>query len=128
MTIALQMLNQLEGRRRRLGMSQSALAKRCGLSVPTVQRVLAGNLEQASFGNVLAIADALGMSAVMKPVKSEDELREEQAEKKARQLIGMVQGTSGLESQAVSHEEFEAMVRRTVHELLADPGRKLWAA
>ncbi|MEO8493976.1 MAG: hypothetical protein ABI614_02825, partial [Planctomycetota bacterium] len=77
---------------------------------------------------VVAIADALGMSPVMNAAKSEDDLREEQAEKKARQLIGMVQSTCGLESQAVSEEEFEAMVRRTVHQLLAESSRRLWAA
>jgi len=121
-------LNRLNDRRRRLGMSQAILAERSGLSVPTVQRILAGNLESASFGNVAAIADALELSPALNAAKSEEEVREEQAEKKARRLVGMVQATCGLESQAVSDDEFEAMVRRTVHQLLANSNRKLWAA
>jgi transcriptional regulator with XRE-family HTH domain len=123
-----QVLNRLHDRQRRLGMSQAVLAERSGLSAPTVQRILAGNLETASFGNLAAIADALGMFPALHAAKSEEALREEQAEKKARRLIGMVQATCGLESQAVSDEEFEAMVRRTIHQLLASSNRKLWAA
>jgi hypothetical protein len=40
----------------------------------------------------------------------------------------MVQGTSGLEAQAVDREALEQMIRRTTHELLAGPKRRLWAA
>jgi transcriptional regulator with XRE-family HTH domain len=117
----------LNARRLRLGMSMSVLSVRSGVSLPTAQRILTGKLEHASFRNVSAIAAALGLTAKFLAAMSEEELREEQAEKKARRLVGMVQGTSGLESQAVSNEEFEAMVRRTVHELLSGSNRKLWA-
>lgn len=122
------LVTSLNTRRLQLKMPMPVLASRSGVSLPTVQRVLSGNLEHASFGNVSAIAEALGLTAEFKAIKSDDELREEQAEKKARQLVGMIQGTSGLEAQAVSHKDFEAMVRRTVHELLAGSSRKLWAA
>ena len=47
--------------------------------------------------------------------------------KKARELVGMVQGTSGLESQAVGQNQIEKMISQLVHQLMAGSRRKLWA-
>ena len=121
-------LNQfadLGARRKRLGMSTSVLAQRSGLSRQTVSRVLSGGT--ASFQNVSAIANVLGMSCTFETTKTEHEIREEQAEAKARKLVGMVQATCGLEAQAIDHEQVEEMVRQTVHELLAGSAHRLWA-
>jgi transcriptional regulator with XRE-family HTH domain len=119
-------LADLDARRRRLGMSAEILAQRSVLSRQTVHRVLAGG--SASFQNVIAIADVLGMSHSFSATKSAPDIREQQAEAKARALVGMVQATCGLESQAVDQEHLDEMVRQTVHELLAGPNRRLWAA
>ena len=54
------------------------------------------------------------------------ELRERQARSKAKQLVRLVQGSAGLEGQAVDQQEFESMVARTTQELLRST-RKLWA-
>jgi hypothetical protein len=55
------------------------------------------------------------------------DVREQQAWKKARKLVGMVQGTSALEGQAVSEAAYQAMVERTYHELLAGSNHRLWS-
>ena len=55
------------------------------------------------------------------------ELLHQQAVKKARELVGMVQGTSGLESQAVGQNQIEKMISQLVHQLMAGSRRKLWA-
>jgi hypothetical protein len=68
------------------------------------------------------------MSHSFLATKSVQDIREQQAEAKAQELVGMVQATCGLESQAVDQEHIDEMVRQTVHELLAGPNRKLWAA
>ncbi|MAD80331.1 MAG: hypothetical protein CMJ50_05730 [Planctomycetaceae bacterium] len=122
----LSQLADLNVRRRRLGMSAETLAQRSGLSRQTVHRVLSGG--SASFQNVIAIAGVLGMSHSFLATKSVQDIREQQAEAKAQELVGMVQATCGLESQAVDQEHIDEMVRQTVHELLAGPNRKLWAA
>jgi transcriptional regulator with XRE-family HTH domain len=119
-------LKDLDKRRRELGLSYERLSKRCGVSVPTVQRVLSGRHTEASFANVAAIAEGLGLGLRFESRVDPGRLRREQAERKARRLVALVQGTSGLEGQAVDPEAVEAMVEQTTHELLAGPKRKLW--
>ena len=51
------LLKNLDERRRDLGLSYEQLSKRCGVSRPTVQRVLSGSHAAASFANIVAIAD-----------------------------------------------------------------------
>jgi transcriptional regulator with XRE-family HTH domain len=118
---------KLENRRRELGLSQSALAARSGVSLPTVQRILSGHCPTASFENTLAIARALGMQLDAVPICEPQEILEEQARKKAKQLIGMVQGTSALEGQGISGKQIAEMVQRTADELLWGSRRRLWA-
>ena len=126
MTNGQSLFEKLENRRRELGLSQSALAERSGVSLPTVQRILTGHSPAASFDNTLAIAEAVGMQIDIVPVFNATEVLEQQARMKAERLIRMVQGTSGLEAQAISEEQIEAMKRQTIHELLAGSRRKLW--
>src|SRR5437762_3222607 len=97
----LRLFKILDDRRRELGMSYAALAKRSGVSMTTVVRILSGRHPQASFENVWAIAGALDVSVRFEPNASAEEVCERQARRKAKQLVGMVQGTSGLEGQAL---------------------------
>jgi len=117
--------NELERRRRILGMSCSAVAARTGLSLRTVQRVLSGKENDPGFGTVAAIADCLGMSVDFK-ASDADALRRRQAERKADQLISIVQGTSALEMQAVPDETIRHLKEKTIYELLTGSRRKLW--
>lgn len=120
------LFKKMNARRRELGMSCAALAQRSGVSMPTVVRILSGNRAQARFENVLAIAEALGMTMRIEATTNVEELREAQAEEKAAQLIALVQGTSGLEGQGLDADTLAQMKRRTVHELLAGSKRTLW--
>src|SRR5205823_4847667 len=120
-------LNTLESRRRDLRISVTDLARRSKVSLPTVNRILSGRFPNASFANVLAVANALGMSASFEPLSPAAEFREEQARRKAKRLVGMVQATSALEAQAVDDESLRQMTRQTVHELLAGSPRALWS-
>ena len=54
-------LKDLDKRRRDLGLSYELLSKRCGVSRPTVQRILSGRQAAASFANIVAIAESLGL-------------------------------------------------------------------
>ncbi|MBX3414460.1 MAG: helix-turn-helix domain-containing protein [Pirellulales bacterium] len=115
-----------EARRRQLGLSFATLAQRSGVSQPTLKRMLHGELTHHSFGNVIAVADALGMAAQFSTTAA-SEMREQQALSKARRLVGLAQGTSALEAQAVDQATFDGMVQQTMHELLAGSPRRLWA-
>lgn len=121
------LFEKLESRRRELGLSQSALAERSGVSLPTVHRILSGHSPAASFENTVAIAQAMGMQLDVVPIFPAQEILEQQARKKAERLVGMVQGTSALEAQAVSARHLGQMIKKTVQELLAGSRRRLWA-
>jgi len=120
-------LRDLDKRRRELGISFELLARRSGVSLPTVQRILSGQYPTASFSNVVAIAESLGLGVCFASKADPRKMRREQAQRKARKLVSLVQGTSGLEGQAVDRKTVEAMVEQTAHELLAGSRRKLWS-
>ena len=117
----------LNARRKRLGMTYQVLAARSGVSIATVQRILSCENDQANFSNVVAVVRALGMTANFIESVSDNEFCELQAQKKSKRLISILQGSSGLEGQAVDDQTLEDMVQQTVHELLSGPKRKLWA-
>ncbi len=119
--------NGLNERRKRLGMNHKVLAARSGISIATVQRILSCGNDQANYSNVVAVAEALGMTVNFTERVSDIELREQQARKKSKSLMSLLQGTSGLEGQAVDDQTLRDMVQQTVHDLLAGSGRKLWA-
>lgn len=123
---AAELLHQLDARRRKLGMSMSALAKRSGLSLPTVQRILSGRHGGAAFDAIISIASALGVKLDLSETKSVSELARDGAMEKARRLVRMVQGTSALEGQAVDADKINELTDQAMHALMAGPRRKLW--
>jgi transcriptional regulator with XRE-family HTH domain len=118
-------LRDLERRRKELGMTLDVLAKRSDLSRATVCRLLSGAHVHADFLHIVYLAKALGIDVEFKPTPVDD-LVEQQAERQSRRLVGMVQGTMGLESQAVQAEEVARMERDARRRLLAGSRRKLW--
>src|SRR6476659_2286572 len=103
------LLATLDQRRRWLGMNYAVIAKRSGVSMPTVVRILSGKHPQAIFANVYAIANALGLSLDLREEIRGDELLERQARQKARRVTAMLQGTSGLEGQALGKAALDEM-------------------
>jgi len=127
---------ELDSRRRELGIPYSVLSERSGVSQPVIQRLLSGKLQAPRFRSVIAVAQALGMHGpqILKDgsIKfdsglSVEHIRAQQAREKATKLVGMVQGTSALEGQAVGKAAYHAMVERTYHELLAGSNHRLWS-
>jgi transcriptional regulator with XRE-family HTH domain len=109
-------------------MTLDALAERSGVSLPTVQRVLAGDQARASLPSVLALADALEMRLDLEPRSDADEVLDREARRKAERLVGMVHGSAALEGQGLDEPTRERMIQRTVHELRAGSKRRIWAA
>ena len=118
---------KLDKRRQELGMTFEALSKRSGVPVSTLKAIFKKGVEHATFANVAAIADALGVDIEFADEVDSYEILHQQAVKKARELVGMVQGTSGLESQAVAQNQIEGMIQQLIHQLMAGSRRKLWA-
>jgi hypothetical protein len=103
------------------------LSTRSGVSRAVVQRILSGKHAAASFASIAAIAGSLGLSIRFDTEVSVEKLRRDQARRKARKLVSLVQGTSGLEGQAVDQATIESMVETTTHELLAGSKSRLWS-
>jgi transcriptional regulator with XRE-family HTH domain len=118
---------KLDQRRQELGMTFEALSKRSGVPVSTLKAIFKKGIEHSTFANVAAIADAIGVDIEFANEVESYELLHQQAVKKARELVGMVQATSGLESQAVAPNQIEVMIQQLVHQLMAGSRRKLWA-
>lgn len=119
-------LRKLDLRRRQLGMSRATLARRAKVSIPTIHRILTGKETAPSVPTVEAIAVALGMAVQIVETVDADELRERQANLRAARLVGMVQGTMGLEAQGVDQKTIESLTKRNANRLLAGSGRRLW--
>lgn len=120
-------LRKLDLRRRQLGMSRDRLARQAKVSVPTVHRILTGKERSPSIKTVEALASALGLRLEFSEVHDVDALREEQANRRAAELVGMVQGTMGLEAQAVDAATIESLKKRRALRLLAGSNRRLWS-
>jgi transcriptional regulator with XRE-family HTH domain len=121
------LLRSLNQRRRALGLSYELLSKRSGVSRPTVQRILSGRHPAASFANIVSIANSLGLALRLESMVDAGDLKRDQAARKAKKLVDLVQGTSGLEGQAIDAKALDSMVKKTTRELLAGPKRRLWS-
>jgi predicted transcriptional regulator len=121
------MSRRLNQRRERLGISCSVLAKRVGISLRSVQRILSGEEINPGFSTVASLARELGVGVHFDDEVDIRTIRRRQAEKKAERILAIVQGSSALEDQAVSRETLRDLREKTIHELLAGPDRKLWA-
>ena len=122
--VATEFLEQLRQRREQLGMPLAVLAAKAGVPMQTLHRILHGEAS-AHFDKVLAVAQALEVVLSARKVKAQ-EVRKRQARATAKRLVGMVQGTSGLEGQALDRDTLEQMTEQTTHQLLASK-YKLWS-
>jgi len=113
-------------------MSKADLARRAGVSLPTVQRLLAGRDPRPRTDILMAIAVALGVEVRLSAspgvfeTQEVSSFREAQARAKAIRLARLVQGTMAIEAEAVGADVLEEMEEQSVHALLAGPGRRLW--
>jgi transcriptional regulator with XRE-family HTH domain len=121
------MSKRLNQRRERLGISCSVLAKRAGVSLRSVQRILSGEELNPGFSTVATLARELGVGVRFDEEVDVRTIRRRQAERKAERILAIVQGSSALESQGLSRETLRDLREKTINELLAGSDRKLWA-
>ncbi len=119
-------INDLIERKSALGVTNAEISRISGVSKTTVDRVMAGRHDRASFANIARIAAALEMDVCFVPRESADAVLERRAKMKAKHIVNSVQASSGLEAQALGARELRQMTKRTVHELMAGPKSRLW--
>lgn len=124
---ALSLLRHLNERRIQLGMSMQTVARRSGVGMRTVQRVLSGRDPSAKLDTVLRIADTLGVGLLPKNRGAAHHVVRKQALRKATELAGMVQGTSALEAQALSKKALLEIRDDIASDLIRGSRRQLWA-
>ena len=119
-------------------MTVEILVKKSGVSRATLYRLLQGVQDTPAIHKVAAVAEALGVKATFAPVATAyqvkvvfsaadvDKLLKQQAKRQAKRLVGMVQGTMGLESQAVKMEQAARMIETTYIRLMSGPKKRLW--
>lgn len=117
---------EMEAQRRALGMSRAALARRSGVSLSTVKRILNAEEPHASLETVALIARALGLDLALSCTASREEILQRQARAKACEIIGLVQGSMALEGQAVQESTLQELIEQTAQDLLAGSRRRLW--
>ena len=104
-------------RQKRLRISIAQIALRTGLSIATVNRVLAGKPE-TSFANVQAVGMALGLGLGFRPLRRARTLRMRQAIGKARRLVEIAHGNAALEGQGVSKASARQLQKQVTKRLL----------
>jgi transcriptional regulator with XRE-family HTH domain len=116
----------LDGRRRALKMLLATLVERSGVPRATVCRVLRGDIQKVSFAAVLAVAAALGVGVISNPIP-EEEFVEQEVQRRARKIAGLVQGTMALEAQGITDERvFEEVVAAAAETIRLRPRKEFW--
>ena len=114
----------LRNRMQSLRMSDDAMARRTGLPVETVRAIL-NQPRTASPENISAVVEQLGLHGDGSEIVSARQFRRQAAFRKARLVASLVQGTMGLEAQALDQESHDRLIRQSVGRLLRMP-EKLW--
>jgi hypothetical protein len=84
-----------------------------------------GDDSNATLSTLTRIADALGIQLGITSLDL-NEVRRKRAEAKARKLVGLIQGTMGLEAAALDASSLADLHQQTVRELLRGSNRRLW--
>ena len=125
MTIKQDILGFLRQRRRELKMPIYALSERANTSVSTIKRVLGGDAS-VSYSTLCRIAQAMGASFEINARSPRNVIKQE-ANRMARMVAKMVQGTSAMEAQGVDKETLDRIEQTAEAELTTHLGSMLWA-
>ncbi|MCE5279642.1 MAG: helix-turn-helix transcriptional regulator [Planctomycetaceae bacterium] len=126
MTYVENILNDLEERRRQLGMSSAVVADRARLPLRTVRRILMGETS-ARLDNLAAIANALEVDLGIVRKNKADGVKRRQAKRKAREIVSIAQGSSALEAQPARKKALDQATKSIEHDLLAGSRLRLWS-
>jgi len=120
------LIKLLSYRRMLAGLTTAEIARRTGISQPTVYRILSGQSQHVQLDHIIKIGRLLGCSLQWDAVLSEEDLITAQADRKAEKAVRMLQGTSGLEGQGLSPKELDRIRKKTKRKILSGSDRKIW--
>ncbi len=106
------------------GLTVKSLARTVRLPEDAVSKVLADH-SSAPLGQVAKIAGAVGLTLDGKRLYTTGKVVKKVAVRKAKYLVGLVQGTMGLEAQAVGPTAKREMVKAAYKQLMSDR-QKIW--
>jgi predicted DNA-binding mobile mystery protein A len=120
---------QIKVIRKALGISQVQLAKKLGFSsnVPIV-KMEKGQIENPTIDTLKKYAEALGCELLVRfvPKKEIEKMVEEQAEKKAREIVSLSVGNSAMELQKPDDETIKEEIEKVKEELLEKRRSVIW--
>ena len=122
---AIQLTASLDARRRRLGMTRRQLVRLSGVRAVIVRRILT-DPARVRFEHVESVARVLGLNMLTGRSTPIRKVLQDRAERKARYIAKLVQGTQGLEASAVDAAGLERLVEVSLAALLGGKKRKLW--
>ena len=120
---------QIKVIRKAFGISQLQLAKKLGFSsnVP-IAKLENGQIENPTLDTLKKYAEALQCELVVRlvPKKEIEKVVEEQAEKKAREIVSLSVGNSAMELQKPDNETIKEEVEKVKNELLEKRRSVIW--
>ena len=125
--LRIELINNIEARRKKLNITIENLSTLSNLSVRTVNRLLAG--DDVKLSTVEKITNLLGLDFAGNEVMTFKELEKRRAKEKAIFMVALVQGTSSLEMQGLEKESINNMLKKMEREFLVGSYRnRLWVA
>ena len=118
---------QIIARKKQLNITIENLAKLSGVSVRTINRVLAN--EDVKFSTIESITNFLGLDFAGNEIVPLEELKKQRARQKATFMASLVQSTSALEMQGLDKENVNNIISMYEKEFLYGKYSKtLWVA
>jgi len=115
--------------RKALGMSQVQLAKKLDFSsnVPIV-KMEKGQIENPTIDTLKKYAEALGCELLVRfvPKKEIEKMVDEQAEKKAREIVSLSVGNSAMELQKPDDDVIEDEIEELKYDLMHKKRSRIW--
>ena len=115
--------------RQALGMSKTQLAKRIGVTRPSLDELESNEVKETiTFASLRRVADALGcdLQYVLVPRKSLEKQIAEQALKKASSRLGRVNQSQALEASALEADSLSSAIKDLAKELEVTRPSGLW--
>jgi transcriptional regulator with XRE-family HTH domain len=113
--------------RESLGLTQKQLAYKINSTARSIIRIEQGKM-LPNVATLEKIAEVLNakLNILFVPQKEINELLNEKAEQKAKQLVGLARGNSALEEQSPSDQAYRREIEKTKKELLDKKRGLLW--
>lgn len=123
-----QLINLFAKQKADLGMSESYIAERAGLSQPTVHRIFSGKHNKTAWNDLIEIGHVIGVEINMEGIRitPAEKILDRQAEQIATHMTRIMQATSQLEGQGLAEKQQEKLKAENKLWLLAGSRKKLW--